>query len=164
MGPLARIRAIAAAAMFLTAVAVAGTYLLLPSPSLLLLPSPSLDRGRSASVLVLASDGSILRGFLTGDGKWRLPVEPDKVDPLYRRMLIAAEDRRFASHIGFDPIAGLRAAGQLAIGGHVVSGASTLTMQVARLLQRHPRSLAAKIGEIADALALERRLSKADVL
>ena len=53
MGPLARIRAIAAAAMFLTAVAVAGTYLLLPSPSL--------DRGRSASVLVLASDGSILR-------------------------------------------------------------------------------------------------------
>ena len=156
MGPLARIRAIAAAAMFLTAVAVAGTYLLLPSPSL--------DRGRSASVLVLASDGSILRGFLTGDGKWRLPVEPDKVDPLYRRMLIAAEDRRFASHIGFDPIAGLRAAGQLAIGGHVVSGASTLTMQVARLLERHPRSLTAKIGEIADALALERRLSKANVL
>ena len=156
MGPLARIRAIAAAAMFLTAVAVAGTYLLLPSPSL--------DRGRSASVLVLASDGSILRGFLTGDGKWRLPVEPDKVDPLYRRMLIATEDRRFASHIGFDPIAGLRAAGQLAIGGHVVSGASTLTMQVARLLERHPRSLTAKIGEIADALALERRLSKADVL
>jgi penicillin-binding protein 1C len=156
MGPLARIRAIAAAAMFLTAVAVAGTYLLLPSPSL--------DRGRSASVLVLASDGSILRGFLTGDGKWRLPVEPDKVDPLYRRMLIAAEDQRFASHIGFDPIAGLRAAGQFGTSGHVVSGASTLTMQVARLLERHPRSLTAKIGEIADALALERRLSKANVL
>jgi penicillin-binding protein 1C len=156
MGPLARIRAIAAAAMFLTAVAVAGTYLLLPSPSL--------DRGRSASVLVLASDGSILRGFLTGDGKWRLPVKPDKVDPLYRRMLIAAEDRRFASHIGFDPIAGLRAAGQFGTSGHVVSGASTLTMQVARLLERHPRSLTAKIGEIADALALERRLSKANVL
>src|SRR5712671_1883938 len=156
MGPLARIRAIAAAAMFLTAVSVAGTYLLLPSPSL--------DRGRSASVLVLASDGSILRGFLTGDGKWRLPVKPDKVDPLYRRMLIAAEDRRFASHIGFDPIAGLRAAGQFGTSGHVVSGASTLTMQVARLLERHPRSLIAKIGEIADALALERRLSKANVL
>src|SRR3984893_5495160 len=156
MGPLARIRAIAAAAMFLTAVAVAGTYLLLPSPSL--------DRAPRASGLVRASDGSILRGFLTGDGKWRLPVEPDKVDPLYPRMLISAEDRRFASHIGFDPIAGLRAAGQLAIGGHVVSGASTLTMQVARLLERHPRSLTAKIGEIADALALERRLSKADVL
>src|SRR5258708_37738296 len=142
--------------MFLTAVAVAGTYLLLPSPSL--------DRGRSAWVLVLASDGWLLRGFLTGDGKWRLPVEPDKVDPLYRRMLIAAEDRRFASHIGFDPIAGLRAAGQLAIGGHVVSGASTLTMQVARLLERHPRPLTPKIGEIADAFALEPRLSKANVL
>src|SRR6266567_4642302 len=116
MGPLARIRAIAAAAIFLTAVAVAGTYLLLPSPSL--------DRGRSASVLVLASDGSILRGFLTGDGKWRLPVEPDKVDQLYRRMLIAAEDGRFDRHPGIDPIAALRATGQLVISGRVVSGAS----------------------------------------
>src|SRR5260370_27821811 len=102
MGHLARIRAIAAAAMFLTAVAVAGTYLLLPSPSL--------DRGRSASVLVLASDGAILRGFLTVDGKWRLPVEPDKVDPLYHRMLIAPEHRRFASHIGFRPVPRRRAA------------------------------------------------------
>jgi penicillin-binding protein 1C len=149
-------RVIAAAAIFLTAVAAAATYLTLPSPPL--------DRSRSTSVLVLASDGSILRGFLTADGKWRLPVEPDRVDPVYRRMLIAAEDRRFASHIGVDPIAGLRAAGQLAISGHVVSGASTLTMQVARLLERHPRSLIAKIGEMADALALERGLSKADVL
>jgi penicillin-binding protein 1C len=156
VGPLARMRIIAAAAMFLATVAAAATYFMLQSPPL--------DRRRSASVLVLASDGSILRGFLTGDGKWRLPVEPDKVDPLYRRMLIAAEDRRFSSHIGVDPIAGLRAAGQFATRGHIVSGASTLTMQVARLLERHPRSLTAKIGEMADALALERGLSKADVL
>ena len=77
-------------------------------------------------------------GISDGDGKWRLPVEPDKVDPLYRRMLIAAEDERFAWHPGVDPIAALRAAGQLAASGHVVSGASTLTMQVARLLERHP--------------------------
>ncbi len=144
------------AAIFLTMVAATATYLMLPSPSL--------DRGRSASVLVLASDGSILRGFLTADDKWRLPVEPHEVDPVYRRMLIAAEDQHFASHIGVDPLAGLRAAGQLATSGHIVSGASTLTMQVARLLERHPRSLTAKIGEIADALALERRLSKANVL
>src|SRR5215469_8910307 len=121
------------------------------------LPPPSLERSRDLSALVLASDGSILRGFLSADGKWRLPVEPEQVDPLYRRMLIAAEDRRFASHPGVDPIAVLRAAGQLAISGHIVSGASTLTMQVARLLERHPRSLAAKIGEMAKAVALDRQ-------
>ena len=92
MSPLARGRAIAAAAIFLTVVVATATYLMLPPPSL--------DRSSSASVLVIASDGSILRGFLTGDGKWRLPVEPDMVDPLYRRMLIATEDGRFAWHPG----------------------------------------------------------------
>jgi len=129
-----------------------------------ILPPSPLDRGRDASVLVLASDGSILRGFLSADGKWRLPVEPEKVDSLYRRMLVAAEDARFARHPGVDPLAILRASVQLTVSGHIVSGASTLTMQVARLIEHHPRSLAAKIGEMAKALALERRLSKDQVL
>ena len=128
------------------------------------LPPPPLDRGGDVSTLVLAADGSILRGFLSADGKWRLPVEPDKVDPLYRRMLVAAEDARFAWHPGVDPLAVLRAAAQLAASGHVVSGASTLTMQVARLLERHPRSLSAKLREAAKAFALERRMSKNEVL
>ena len=79
-------------------------------------------------------------------------------------MLIAAEDRRFDRHPGVDPLAALRALIQLAISGRVVSGASTLTMQVARLLEPHPRSLSAKLGEMAKALALERRLSKDEVL
>jgi penicillin-binding protein 1C len=153
MGALARIRIIAGAAIFLAA---AATYLMLPSPPL--------DRSRAASVLVLAADDSILRGFLTADSKWRLPVEPQQVDPLYRRMLVASEDGRFDSHPGVDPIAALRAAGQLAVNGHIVSGASTLTMQVVRLLDRHPRSLAAKIGEMGKALALERHLSKKQIL
>jgi penicillin-binding protein 1C len=105
-----------------------------------------------------------LRGFLSADGKWRLPIEPEKVDRLYIQMLIAAEDARFTWHPGVDPLAVLRAAAQFAVGGHVVSGASTLTMQVARLLERHPRSLSAKLREAATALALERRLSKREVL
>ncbi|MBV8130933.1 MAG: penicillin-binding protein 1C [Alphaproteobacteria bacterium] len=128
------------------------------------LPAPALDRSRSASVLVLAADGSILRGFLTSDGKWRLPVEPEAVDPLYRRMLIAAEDRRFAAHPGVDPIAAARALFQLVLSGRVVSGASTLTMQAVRLLEPHPRSLVAKLAEMAKALALERLMSKNRVL
>jgi penicillin-binding protein 1C len=130
----------------------------------LVMPPPSLDRGRSASALVLAADASILRGFLTMDGKWRLPVEPEAVDPLYRRMLIAAEDRRFASHPGVDPIAAARALFQLAIRGHIVSGASTLTMQAVRLLEPHPHSFVRKLREAAEALALERQISKDQVL
>ncbi|MGC1890831.1 MAG: transglycosylase domain-containing protein, partial [Stellaceae bacterium] len=145
----------AVATVFLAATATAVYFTLLP---------PSLDRGRDASVLVLAADGSILRGILSADGKWRLPVEPGAVDTLYRRMLVAAEDARFEWHPGVDPLAVLRASTQLALSGHVVSGASTLTMQVARLLERRPRSLSAKLREAAKALALERRLSKNEVL
>jgi penicillin-binding protein 1C len=132
--------------------------------ALYFVPPPPLDRSRSASVLVLAADGSILRGFLTADGKWRLPAEPEAVDPLYRRMLIGAEDRRFAWHPGVDPIAASRALFQLGLSGHIVSGASTLTMQAVRLLEPHPRSLVAKLAEMARALALERVMSKDRVL
>src|SRR5690348_1916610 len=146
---------VAAAAIFLAAAAAVVYFTA---------PLPSLDGSRDASALVLAADTSILRGFLSRDGKWRLPVEPERVAPLYRRMLIAAEDRRFAVHPGVDPIAMLRAAAQFAISGHIVSGASTLTMQVARLLERHQRSLAGKIGEMVRALALERQLTKEQVL
>ena len=130
----------------------------------LALPPPALERSRSLSTLVLARDGSILRGFLSDDDKWRLPVTVDAVDPVYRRMLIAAEDQRFAEHKGIDPIAALRALGQLARSGHVVSGASTLTMQAVRLLERRPRTLSAKLIEVAEALGLERRWAKDDIL
>ncbi len=136
--------------------AVAAAYLTLPAPAL--------ERSRLLSMLVLARDGSMLRGFLSADGKWRLPVNVDSVDPVYRRMLIAAEDRRFAQHPGIDPIAALRALGQLALSGHAVSGASTLTMQAVRLLERRPRTLSAKLIEMAEALGLERRLGKDEIL
>jgi penicillin-binding protein 1C len=125
---------------------------------------PSVDRGRSLSVLVLARDGSILRGFLTADGKWRLPLASKNVDPLYLRMLIAAEDGRFGLHPGVDPIAAVRAVGQMAVRGHVVSGASTLTMQTARLLERRARTFPAKLAEMAEALALQRRLGTDEIL
>jgi penicillin-binding protein 1C len=129
-----------------------------------LLPPPALDRSQRLSALVLARDGSILRGFLSGDGKWRLPTTVEEVDPLYRRLLIAAEDRRFEAHPGVDPLAVLRAAGQWIGHGHVVSGASTLTMQAVRLLERRRRTLAAKLAESGEALALERRLGKDGIL
>jgi len=130
----------------------------------LALPAPNLERSRDLSALVLARDGSMLRGFLSADGKWRFPATADQVDPLYRRMLIAAEDRRFAEHPGIDPLAALRALGQFAVHGHIVSGASTLTMQAVRLLERRPRTVSAKLIEMAEALGLERRLGKDNIL
>ena len=146
---------LAAAAVLLTT-ALAALYFVLPPPSL--------DRSRSLSVLVLARDGSILRGFLTPDGKWRLPTRADNVDPLYLHMLVAAEDRHFAAHSGVDPAAALRALGQFAWHRHIVSGASTLTMQAVRLLERRPRTIQAKLTEMAEALALERHYGKDAVL
>ena len=130
----------------------------------LALPGPALERSRHLSGLVLARDGSILRGFLSADGKWRLTAIADSVDPLYRKMLLAAEDQRFATHPGIDALAVLRAFGQFASHGRIVSGASTLSMQVVRLLERRPRSLAAKAVEAAEALSLERHLAKNAIL
>jgi penicillin-binding protein 1C len=150
------------ACRFWCALAVVGAIALIGG--YLALSPPSLYRGERLSQLVLARDGSILRGFLSVDGKWRLPTAASDVDPLYRRMLIAIEDRRFETHVGVDPLAVLRATGQWIAHGRVVSGASTLTMQAVRLLERRPRTLAAKIAESGEALALERRLGKDSIL
>ena len=125
---------------------------------------PPAERGRQTSTLVLDARGRLLRGFTVADGNWRLPARPEEVDPLYLRMLLAYEDRRFTSHFGIDPLAVARALGQWLRQGRVVSGASTLTMQTARLLEPHPRDVLGKIGEMARALQLEWRHDKAEIL
>ena len=118
----------------------------------------------ATSVTVLARDGALLRAY-TVEGKWRLPVSLDAVDPGYLAQLVAFEDRRFRGHAGVDPLALLRAAGQAVVHGGVVSGGSTLTMQVARLLEGSPTGdWSAKLRQIRLALALERRLDKDAIL
>lgn len=117
------------------------------------------------SVEVLDREGRLLRAYTVADGRWRLAVGVDEVDPLYLRMLVAYEDRRFWDHGGVDALAMLRAAAQALRHGRVVSGGSTLTMQVARLLEDGGTGAwAAKLRQIRVALALERRLSKAEIL
>ena len=128
-----------------------------------LLPPP-LQRAAMLSATVVDREGALLRPFTTPDGSWRLAIEPEDVSQRYRDMLLAVEDKRFMTHAGVDPLALLRAAAQLAWHGRIVSGGSTLTMQVARLLEPRPRTLAAKLIEIGRALQLERRLSKRDIL
>jgi penicillin-binding protein 1C len=127
------------------------------------LPAPPIDA--AASVLVVDRDGRLLRPFAVSDGRWRLPVTLDEVDPQYIAMLLAYEDRRFRSHRGVDLAAALRAGWQMLTNGRIVSGASTLTMQVARLLQgRSTRDASGKLGQALAALALERDLGKDAIL
>ncbi|HVZ02134.1 MAG TPA: penicillin-binding protein 1C [Dongiaceae bacterium] len=125
-----------------------------------------LDLGRlqSHSVMVLAGDGSILRAFTAAGGAWRFPAKTDGVDPKFLEFLIGYEDRRFYRHPGVDPLALVRAVGQAVRAGHVVSGASTLTMQTARLLEPRPRVIASKLIEMGRAFQLEARLGKAGIL
>ena len=117
------------------------------------------------STLVTDREGKLLRPFITKDGYWRLPVKSQDVDPRFLAMLIAYEDKRFYDHGGVDPKALLRAAWQAVTHGRIVSGGSTLSMQVARLMEPRPaRSLADKLAEMIRAVQLERRLSKQQIL
>lgn len=106
-------------------------------------------------------DGGLLRVYTVENGRWRMAVMPETVDPLYRKVLLAYEDRRFDTHPGVDARAMLRAAGQALWRGRIVSGGSTLTMQVARLLEHSGTGhWPGKLRQIRVALALERRLDK----
>jgi len=125
---------------------------------------PDMARYRHVSTEVMSRDGALLRAFTTADGNWRLRTEPAQVEPHYVAMLLAAEDKHFRSHPGIDPGALLRAAGQWIAHGHIISGGSTITMQVARLLEPHRRGIAGKLHDIVRAAQLERRYSKDQIL
>ncbi|WP_415037291.1 transglycosylase domain-containing protein, partial [Azonexus sp.] len=119
--------------------------------------------------LVLASDGTPLRAFPDGRHIWRQPVRLDEVSPRYVEAVLAYEDRFFYWHFGVNPVALLRAAGQWLWHGRIVSGGSTLSMQVARMLTPMPRSMGDrsignKLRQILRALQLELHLSKKEIL
>jgi penicillin-binding protein 1C len=124
-----------------------------------------LAAANKGSHIVVDRNGVLLRAFTTQEGRWRLPVHASDVDPRFLAMLIAYEDQRFYSHHGIDVLSLGRAALQWASHGHIISGGSTLTMQVARLLApRAEKSLGAKFEQILRALNIERRISKTGVL
>lgn len=125
---------------------------------------PPLPRARDTSTLVVARDGTPLRAFADADGVWRYPATVDSVSPLYLQALLNYEDRWFWYHPGVNPWALLRAGGQLLTSGHIVSGGSTLTMQVARILDPHTRTPWGKAKQILRALQLEVHLSKRQIL
>jgi penicillin-binding protein 1C len=134
-------------------------------------PLPLPANGSSGGTLVvLAEDGTPLRSWPSADGSLRQPVTVDAASPRYVEALLHYEDRWFYGHPGVNPLALLRAAGQWMRHGRIVSGGSTLTMQVARILEPPPaaprgsRSLRAKLRQMARALQLEAHLSKREIL
>ena len=125
----------------------------------------SLTDAQALSVTVVDREDRLLRPFTTADGRWRLPIEPKDVDPHYLAILMAFEDRRFYAHHGVDGHAIVRAALQAVRHGRLVSGGSTLTMQVARLLDgKHERTAGGKLRQMARAVQLERALTKTEIL
>ncbi len=111
-------------------------------------------------------EGRLLRAYATSEGRWRLPATVADVDPRFFDVLFAYEDKRFRVHHGVDPRAVLRATVQFATSGRLRSGASTLTMQVARLLEPPEvrRSMVTKLRQMVRAIEIERALTKDEIL
>ena len=125
---------------------------------------PDLSRLAAVGTEVTDRDGRTVALLPAPGGVWRFRTGADDVAPGLIATLIATEDRHFWHHPGVNPLALARAALQDWRAGRIVSGGSTLTMQAARLLEPRPRTLRAKLIEIARAVQLEARFSKRDIL
>lgn len=125
---------------------------------------PPLQRVSDVSPVVLDKDGVWLRAFTTRDGRWRLQARLNEIDPEFLRRLVRIEDKNFWVHPGVDPFAMARASGSYLHRGRVVSGGSTITMQLARLLEPRPRTIQSKLIEMIRSAQIERRLSKREIL
>ena len=127
----------------------------------ILFPLPPL---KEYSKEILASDGTILTSYLTSDDKWRLKPNLDEVSPDLVKALIKKEDNWFYWHFGVNPVSVLRAAIKNLANGETVSGASTISMQVIRLLEQRERTYLNKIIEIVRTVQLELKYSKKEIL
>ncbi|WP_444890405.1 penicillin-binding protein 1C [Microbulbifer sp. DLAB2-AA] len=125
---------------------------------------PPLPETHGFARVVADRHGKPLRFFADNRGVWRYPITQDEVAPRFIEALLTYEDRHFYQHPGINPFALVRAASQYLRNGHVVSGGSTLTMQVARLLDPHHRTLIGKTKQMLRALQLEWHFSKQEIL
>ncbi len=116
------------------------------------------------SQIIISQEGKILNAFLSKDDKWRMRTEIDEITPELEKAFLAKEDRYFYYHLGINPLAIMRAGFYNIIRGKKTSGASTITMQVARLLEPKERTYWNKIVEMFRALQLEIMFSKKEIL
>jgi len=143
------------------AIAIAGFCALIIGLDLAL--PPLLNKAQS-STIVVDRNSEWLHAFTTEQGRWRFEADLDEIDPVFIDRLIEIEDKRFYAHRGVDPVAVIRAGASALRAGRIVSGASTITMQTARLLEPRPRHIGSKVIEMVRALQIERRLSKREIL
>lgn len=151
-------------ALGLGALLLSPVLALCVTAALLPLPAELRNKAPDQSLRVEDRDGNLLREVRTADGELARWVTLDQVPAFFFDALIAVEDRHFYEHPGVDPLALLRATAQWVGNRRVISGASTLSMQLARNLRPHPRTLPGKFREMALALRIEASLSKGEIL
>jgi penicillin-binding protein 1C len=143
------------ASLAISAGALLALAYLIPLPARLSQPS---------STVIDYRDGTPAHVFLSPDEKWRIHARLEEIDPKYLDALLEMEDKRFYRHPGVDGIALLRASLSNASAGRVVSGGSTITLQLVRVLEPRPRTIPSKIKETLRAFQLELRMSKREIL
>lgn len=152
------------AAGFLLAALPALLALALWGSSFLIATPPTLSEAQATGTRIEDRDGRLLARTTTDDGVFAELMQLDHAGPHLAPAMIAAEDKRFRSHPGIDPWAILRASAQAVAHARIVSGASTITQQLARSCFERPRTLAGKWKEMSLALRIERSLSKDEIL
>jgi penicillin-binding protein 1C len=116
------------------------------------------------STIVTDNKGEVIHAFLTHDQQWRMKTDLSEISPLLRKTIIEKEDKYFYYHPGVNPLAMLRALGRNILTLHRTSGASTITMQVARELEPKRRTYWNKLVEVFRAFQLEWKYSKSEIL
>lgn len=129
-----------------------------------LVPLPWVALQPPSSTLVFDREGRVLRAFTSADGMWRIRTDLDQVSPLLQKYLVFYEDRWFYYHPGVNPVALIRAFVQNLRSGRIISGGSTLTMQIARMMEPKARTWQNKLIEMFRALQLEHRFTKEELL
>ncbi|MDR2301656.1 MAG: transglycosylase domain-containing protein [Deltaproteobacteria bacterium] len=129
----------------------------------LLVEAPRYD-GFAVSPVLLDKDGEALYAGLSSDEEIAMPVSLGRMGETLPRIAVGVEDKRFYSHFGVDPLALARAVYQNVKNGRVISGASTITVQLVRLSKPRPRNFWSKLVEFLEAVKLERKLSKESIL
>ena len=126
--------------------------------------SPDLRKLNDLSKVIKGDKGEVLRVYLNSKDKYRIPANFENLNKTYLEMLIEYEDKRFYKHIGFDPFAISRATFQYVKNREIHSGASTITMQLVRMLEPKDRNIFSKMSEVIKAVQLELKFSKKEIL
>ena len=116
------------------------------------------------SPIITDNKGEVINAYLTSDEKWRMHTSLEEISPLLRKTIIAKEDKYFYNHPGINPIAIIRAATKNTLRMKTTSGASTITMQVARALEHRKRNIGNKLVEMFRAFQLEWKYDKEEIL